>query len=222
MLHFFTNSSDPAASRSACRLWSRKGQQGWTELRGEREAENDQRQMSNVILFYSVVGLEDGGVTLRETLAGGWTIRHRGLRFILQLYSCQMLQKGGASWSRPVLYIVWKASFQWRDVYYFLVAATWEKMFTEVSFFIKTKTKKKLFPSACCNKPWIAWGSNNRQPARHMELCWCVWLLSPTCNWTVSSSWCNKAACRPSLLLSIADHWKSLLTAVSLCSMISN
>lgn len=51
--------------------------------------------MSNVILFYSVVGLEDGGVTLRET--GGSTIRHRGLRFILQLYSCQMLQKGGAS-----------------------------------------------------------------------------------------------------------------------------
>lgn len=136
MLHFFTNSSDPAASRSACRLWSRKGQQGWTELRGEREAENDQRQMSNVILFYSVVGLEDGGVTLRETLAGGSTIRHRGLRFILQ---------GGASWSRPVLYIVWKASFQWRDVYYFLVAATWEKMFTEVSFFIKTKKKKKSF-----------------------------------------------------------------------------
>lgn len=53
--------------------------------------------MSNVILFYSVVGLEDGGVTLRETLAGGSTIQHRGLRFILQLYSCQMLQKGGAS-----------------------------------------------------------------------------------------------------------------------------
>lgn len=53
-----------------------------------------------------------------------------------------------------------------------------------------------------------------------MELCWCAWLLSFTCYWALTSSWSNKADCRPSLLLSIADQWESLLTGASFCSMI--
>lgn len=109
----------PAGLPADCRIEKASRVELSWEERG-REAENDQRQMSNVILCYSVVGLKDGGVALRETLAGGSTIRHRCLCFILQLYSCQMLQKRGALRSRPVLCIVWKASFQWRDVYVFL------------------------------------------------------------------------------------------------------
>lgn len=37
----------------------------------------------------------------------------------------------------------------------------------------------------------------------------------------LTSSRLNKADCRPSLLLSIADQWESLLTGASLCSMIT-
>lgn len=107
-------------------------------------------------------------------------------------------------------------SFQWSGIHFLLLASTWAK----TSF-----RQIKSFSVACCNRPSSARRpdiSARRQTDRQMELCWCVWLPSSTCYWAVSSSWFNKADCRPSLLPSMADQWESLLTGASLCSMISN
>lgn len=120
MLHFFRNSLNPAARRSACRLLNRKGQQGWIELaerenqneenRAAREIENDQRRMPVMRLSHPVVGLSDEGVTWCNCSTPVFTC-------ILLLCSCQIRQEREDLWSRLIFYLDWMRhfGFQWGD-----------------------------------------------------------------------------------------------------------
>lgn len=177
MLHFFTNSLDPAARRSACGLLNRKGQQGWAELTG-REGKPEQRETEQR-------EAEDDHVCHRIH-------KTRVSHLCLHLFCCCFLVKSDRKEKIYVFYLGWMESFIFHS-------SGRHPGFDQEMFSDKNKELfRGVLQQATISLSLIS--------GRQMHLCWYVWLLSSTCFWAVTSSWCNKADCRPSPLLSVADQ----------------
>lgn len=192
MLHFFTNSLDPAARRSACGLLNRKGQQGWAELtcgQGKPEQRETERRET-----------EDDHVChpIHKT---------RVSRLCFYIYSAVVFLSNPTGKGRFMSFIwaEWRvlSSSEAADI----LALTWR------CFLIKIKS----FSGACCNKPPSVWVWYQADRCIFVDM----FDLYPLPAFrAVTSSWRNKADRRPSPLLSVADQWERLLTGSSLCSMI--
>lgn len=170
MLHFFRNSLDPAARRSACRLLNRKGQQGWIELaeggkpeRRETEQRGRQKMTRGECLSWDSVVLLL--VYQMRVSQGAATVQHLCLHVFCYCVPVksdkkEKIYEAGSSF----IWIEWEVLFssEGTDTCFLFLALICGDCFSK---------KIKSFSVACCNRPSSVLKSHIRQTDGALLMC---------------------------------------------------